>query len=139
MSGESSGEKTEQASAKKLADAFNEGQFAKSAEVQTLFVTTAATATLFSSAKGMWNQMQETAEGIFHGLYTIEVVPSMMASYSTTAASTFTQLVAPTLGAASGAALLAGAMQTKFRLTPKAAELKSVSYTHLTLPTSDLV
>lgn len=124
MSEESSGEKTEQASAKRVADAFAEGQFAKSAEVQTLVVTSAATVALFASAKGMWNQMQETTEGILHGLHTIEVVPNMMASYATTAASSFSQLVTPTLSAATGAALLAGATQTRFRFTPKAAELK---------------
>lgn len=124
MSEQSSGEKTEQASAKKLGDAFSEGQFAKSAEIQTLFVTSAATMTLFMGAKGMWNQMQETTEGIFTGLNTIEMAPSMMASYSSTAAATFSHLVTPTLAAATGSALLAGAIQTKFRLTPKAAELK---------------
>ncbi len=124
MSEESAGEKTEQASAKRVADAFAEGQFAKSAEVQTLVVTSAAATALFASAKGMWNQMQETAEGILHGLHTIEVVPSMMSSYATTAASSFSQLVTPTLTAATGGALMAGAMQTKFRFTPKAAELK---------------
>ncbi len=124
MSDESAGEKTEQASAKKLADAFAQGQFAKSAEIQTLVVTTAAATTLFASAKGMWNQMQETTEGIFHGLHTIEVIPGMMSTYAATAASSFSQLVTPTLGAATGGALLAGAMQTRFRFTPKAAELK---------------
>ena len=124
MSEQSAGEKTEQASAKKVSDAFSEGQFAKSAEIQTLFVTSAATMTLFMGAKGMWNQMRETTEGLFKGLNTIEVVPSMMSSYSSTAASTFSQLVTPTLTAAAGSALLAGAMQTKFRLTTKVTELK---------------
>ena len=124
MADSAAGEKTEQATAKKQADAFSEGQFAKSAEVQTLLVTSGATLTLFMGAKGMWKQMQEVAEGLFHGLNTIEVTPSVMGSYVTTAAGTFTGLVGPTLGAATGSAILAGVIQTKFRFTPKVTELK---------------
>ena len=119
MAEQPTGEKTEQASEKKLNDAFENGQFPRSTEVQTLAVTSGASLALFMGADGIWNDIRLTTEGLFNGLTSIDVDPSVMSSYAKTSAATITGMVGPTVAAATGSALLAGAMQTRFQLTPK--------------------
>ena len=54
MSNEQAGEKTEQATPKKLQDSFNQGQFAKSAEIQTLLVTAGGLGSLMMVGPEIW-------------------------------------------------------------------------------------
>ena len=56
MSNEQAGEKTEQATPKKLQDSFNQGQFAKSAEIQTLLVTAGGLGSLMMVGPEIWEQ-----------------------------------------------------------------------------------
>jgi len=57
---EHSGEKTEQATPKRLEEAYNKGQIARSREVQTAFVLVAALVALAFSGGEMWRLMANT-------------------------------------------------------------------------------
>src|SRR5665213_2036746 len=60
MADESIGEKTEQATPRKLEDAIKKGQIARSAEVQTVFVLMGALAALTFAGREIWAQLVDT-------------------------------------------------------------------------------
>ena len=123
MSDQQSGEKTEQASAKKLQDAFNKGQFAKSPEIQTLFVTGAGMLSLMMVGPAMWQQAAMIMTSMFTELNSIQLKQEFMQEYMQTSGTTFMKMVAPVVGAAALGGVLAGVSQTKFRLTLEAVDL----------------
>lgn len=123
MSEQQSGEKTEQASAKKLQDAFNKGQFAKSPEIQTLFVTGAGMLSLMMVGPALWQQAAMIMTSMFTELNSIQLKQEFMQEYMQTSATTFMKMVGPVVGAAALGGILAGVSQTKFRLTLEAVDL----------------
>jgi len=120
---EQAGEKTEQASAKKMQDAFNQGQFAKSAEIQTLFVTGAGAFSMMMMGPAIWQESARIMTSLFTELNSIELKQEFMQDYVTTSGTTFMKMVAPVVGAAALGGVMAGVSQTKFRLTLEAANL----------------
>jgi flagellar biosynthetic protein FlhB len=117
---EDTGDKTEQATPKKLEQAHNRGQFAKSPEVQTVFVLMAAMMALKLSGAEIWRLMAHTEVSIFSHLHDTPLTLGAMQGYSINAAMVFGQCVWPILTATMLGGLLAGGLQTRFRTSPEA-------------------
>jgi flagellar biosynthetic protein FlhB len=114
------GEKTEQATPKRLEKAHAQGQFARSAEVQTVFVLMAALTALMFSGGEMWRMMAHTQVAILGHLHDTPVTMGAMQGYAINAALVFGHCVWPVLAATMLAGLLAGGIQTRFRTAPEA-------------------
>lgn len=114
---EDAGEKTEKPSAKRLEEAFAKGQFARSAEVQTVFVLTAALMALMFSGGEMWRLMAHTQVSIFSHLHDTPLRGDSMQRYAINCALVFGHCVWPILAATMTAGLFAGGIQTRFRVT----------------------
>jgi flagellar biosynthesis protein FlhB len=117
---EDTGDKTEQASPKKLEQAHNRGQFAKSAEIQTVFVLLAAMSAIKFSGAETWNLMAHTQIAIFSHLHDTPLTMDAMQGYSANAVLVLLKCVWPVLAATVLGGLLAGGIQTRFRTAPEA-------------------
>jgi flagellar biosynthetic protein FlhB len=117
-------QKTEQATEKKLQDAHERGQFAKSPELLILFTLAAAVGmmafTLQSSARGV----AEYAVGMFTGFAGIKVEINTVNEQMQLALRTLGGALLPVLIATAGAAVLAGSIQSGFRISSKALGVK---------------
>ncbi len=120
MSEETAGEKTEKASPKRLEEAHNKGQFARSPEVQTAFVLVSAVTALMFSGGEMWRLLANTEVSLFSHLHDTPLSLNVMQSYAVNGALLFGQCVWPVLAATVLAGLLAGGFQTRFRTAPEA-------------------
>jgi flagellar biosynthetic protein FlhB len=116
------GDKTEQATPKKLEKAHNKGQFARSREVQTAFVLMAALTALTFSGGEMWRLMANTQVAMFSHLHDTPVTISAMQGYAIRGALVLGGCVWPVLVATLLAGLLAGGIQTRFQTSPEALE-----------------
>jgi flagellar biosynthesis protein FlhB len=117
---EQAGEKTEKASQKRLEEAFNKGQFARSAEVQTAFVLTAAMTALMFSGAEMWRLITTAQVSVFSHLHDTPLSLNAMQGYAVNSLLLFGRCVWPVLAATVTAGLLAGGIQTRFRVAPEA-------------------
>jgi flagellar biosynthetic protein FlhB len=115
-----SGEKTEKATPKRLEDAFNKGQIARSPEVQTVFVLGAAMLALGFSGRETWRIMTETTASMLGHLHNTALTINSMQSYAISAMLVLGQCVGPVLAATVTGGLLAGGIQTRFRTTSDA-------------------
>lgn len=116
--------KTEEATAKRRQEAFDNGQFAQSTDVPVAFSLIAAFIVLLFAAPGVAGRVLEVGAYIFGNLQRFEVSSSGL-QYWIQAAMTFMGALAfPIVGAAIFAGVAAGGLQTGFRLTPKVLELK---------------
>ncbi len=120
MADEQSGEKTEQPSAKRLEEAHKRGQFARSAEVQTVFVLMAALMALMFSGGEMWRLMAQAQVAVFSHLHDTPLTLSSMQGYAIHCALLFGHCVWPILAATMIAGMFAGGIQTRFRTSPEA-------------------
>jgi flagellar biosynthesis protein FlhB len=116
--------KTEEPTAKKLKDAFIEGQFAQSAEIQVTFGLAAAFLTFLFAGQGVVEQMASLSVGILGNLETFDLTETSVASAGREGIVLIGRMLLPLLGAALLAAIIAGGLQTGFRLTPKVLEIK---------------
>ncbi len=114
------GEKTERASLKKLEEAYRKGQFARSAEVQTAFVLMSAMTALMFSGGEMWGLLANTEVSLFSHLHDTPLSLNVMQSYAISSVLLFGRCVWPVLVATVLAGLLAGGIQTRFRVAPEA-------------------
>jgi flagellar biosynthetic protein FlhB len=115
-----SDQKTEQATEKHLADAFDRGQFARSQEIQTAFVLAAVLGALGFTATQTARDLGALAVGIFSQLATLRLQLDTLSTQVTELIVILARLVGPSLLACVIASLLAGGMQSGFRVTPKA-------------------
>lgn len=117
-------QKTEQPTEKRLADAFERGQFAKSHEMTVLFTIVAVIGVLGFTADAAARDIARYAIGIFTGFPLItlqrDTVPVQLGALLLTAG----QALGPLLVACVGAVLLAGGVQSGFRLSPRAMGFK---------------
>lgn len=117
-------QKTEQATEKRLSEAHERGQFAKSHELTVLFAIAAVlgvlTLTLHSAARGV----AEYAIGMFTGFASTTVTRDSVVVQLGDGLWTIARVLVPVLAAVVGATLLASGVQSGFRLTPKAATVK---------------
>ncbi len=119
---DSGGDKTELPTAKRLEEAIKHGQFPRSAEVQTIFVLGAGlTALSFTSAE-IWRQLVLSMTGVFGHLHEWPVTADSLQGYFVGGALTFGHCVWPISVSCLVGALVAGAMQSRFRTASEALE-----------------
>lgn len=114
-----SGERTEQATGKRLEEAIRQGQIARSPEIQTVFVIGAALTALSFSGRETWATLGSLMSGTLAHLHDTPVTFASMQGYFGNAALVVGKCVWPVLAATVLAALLAGGLQTRFRTTPE--------------------
>ena len=120
---EHTGDKTEQATAKRLEQAYNKGQFARSAEVQTVFVLMSALLALTFSGPEIWRVLANSQVAMLSHLHDTPLMVDVMQGYAVRSALVLASCVWPILVATVLAGLLAGGIQTRFRTSPEALEL----------------
>jgi flagellar biosynthetic protein FlhB len=108
------GEKTEQATPRKLEEAIKKGQIARSAEVQTVFVLFGALAALSFTGREIWEQMVNSTVFIFAHLYDTPITTNSLQGYGVAGVLAVVKCVGPILLATGLAGLLAGAIQNRF-------------------------
>src|ERR1700722_8960202 len=123
MADEPSGEKTEQATQKRLEQAFNKGQVARSAEVQTVFVLMAALTAIAFSGGETWRLLAHTQVSIFSHLHDTPIALNVMQGYAINAAMVLGHCVWTVMAATVTGGLLAGGIQTRLRVSPEALQL----------------
>jgi flagellar biosynthetic protein FlhB len=121
---EQAGDKTEQATPKKLEQAHNKGQFARSGEVQTAFVLMAALTALTLSGGEMWRLLASTQVVVLSHLHDTPLTVDAMQGYAIKGALVLGSCVWPVLAATVLAGLLAGGIQTRFRTAPDALDVQ---------------
>lgn len=115
-----SGDKTEQATPKKLEEALKRGQFARSAEVQTVGVLLAAMAALSFAGKEIWDHLMVSMASGLGQLHDLPVTIDAMQSYGVAGAMSLGKCAGPILVAAMLGGLLAGGMQSRFQTASEA-------------------
>jgi flagellar biosynthetic protein FlhB len=120
---EHAGEKTEQATPKRLEQAHAKGQFAKSREVQTAFILMAALMALMLSGPEIWRILGNSLITVLSHLHDTPLTLDAMQGYAITGVLTLGECVWPILAATVLASLLAGGIQTRFSTSPEAMEL----------------
>jgi len=123
MSEAQSGEKTEQATPKKLEEAWKKGQFAKSAEVQTVFVLTSAMLAMMFSGREVWQFMADSQAAMLGHLHDTPVTLDAMQGYAFKSLMVLGHCVWPILAATMVSGLLAGGVQARFRTASEALEV----------------
>lgn len=117
-------QKTEQATEKHLSEAFERGQFAKSPELQVLILLGAALIVLTMTAEAMSREVAEYSIGMFSRFATTVVTRGTAVSLFGEILVTVGQALLPLLGACVIAAVLAGGLQSGFRLSSEVFGLK---------------
>jgi flagellar biosynthesis protein FlhB len=118
------GEKTEQPTPRKIEHAAKRGQIARSAEVQTVFVLTAALLAFKAFGAGLWQRLVIAHSSVFGHLHEIPVTPDTIRGYAIDAAFVFSGCLLPVAIAAALGGLLAGTIQSRFQTAPLALEPK---------------
>ena len=118
------GEKTEQATPRRLEEALKRGQMARSAEVQTVFVLLAGLLAMTLFGHDMWQTLGVATAQLLGHLHSVPVSEGMMQGYAITGSLLMAKCVGPVVIAVILGGLLAGAMQSRFNtaseaLTPK--------------------
>lgn len=117
---EHAGEKTEQPTHRRLEEAARRGQFARSAEVQTIFVLAAGMAALLFTGQETWHSLVSTFSGTLGHLHQFHVSLDQMQGYGILSAVVLTKCVAPVVIATALGGLLAGGIQTRFQTASEA-------------------
>ena len=117
---EQQGDKTEQATPRRLEDAWNKGQFARSSEVQTVFVLFAALTALLFTGQEIWQLLGRLMYGSLAHLHDTSVsfdniVPLIVGVLKVAGA-----CVWPILAATAVGGLLGAGAQSRFRTAPDA-------------------
>jgi flagellar biosynthesis protein FlhB len=117
---EQTGEKTEQPSARRLEDAKNRGQIARSPEVQTAFVLLAMLGAFSFTGRELWQTLAMTLSGSLSHLHDTPLSINAMPGYALHAALLFLRCTGPIVLAAMLGGLLAGGVQNRFNSAPEA-------------------
>ena len=112
---EFAGEKTEQATPRKLEEASKKGQFPRSAEVQTVFVLGGGMLALMLTGGETWRQIVHSFTAVLGHLHEIPLTVDGMQGYFINGALAVAQCVWPVLLATVLGGLLAGGMQSRFQ------------------------
>lgn len=119
---EQAGEKTEQATPKKLQEAIDRGQFPRSPEVQTVFVLLAGLTTLQVIGPDVWQRLCGVFFSILGHLHDIPVTEQRIPSLIVEGTLVMAACVGPVAVACLVAGLLAGAIQSRFTAASEAFE-----------------
>jgi flagellar biosynthetic protein FlhB len=112
---EQTGDKTEQATPKKLEEAIRKGQIARSAEVQTVFVLLAGLCALTFTGKDTWRQFVSALVMTFGHLHDTNLTSTALQGYAISGTLVFLRCVGPVVLATALGGLLAGGIQNKFQ------------------------
>jgi flagellar biosynthetic protein FlhB len=124
MSDTDQDQKTEKPTAKRLSEAADKGQFAKSQELSVLFALAAALAVLGFTATATARTVAEYSVGIFSSFGRSPVELATIPGYLGDVFRTIGTGLIPVLAACVCAALLVGGIQSGFQLSPKAASFR---------------
>ena len=116
--------KTEQPTEKHLNEAWDEGQFARTPDLQVAFVLAAAMTMLAFSGRNYCVEISGIAIGILGHLGRDAFTAQSVAEWAEVAAKTMLGLALPIAVVCAAAGALAGGLQSHFRLTPKVLALK---------------
>ena len=111
---EQNGEKTEQATPKKLEDAIKKGQVARSPEVQTVFVLLGGLAALTFTGKDTWQQFVSATVMTFSHLHDTALTSNALQGYAISGTLVLLRCAGPVVLATAIGGLLAGSIQNKF-------------------------
>lgn len=117
---ESAGEKTEQPSHRKLEAAWSKGQFARSPEIQTVFVLGAGFLGLMFSGREAWRVLSESLSMTLGHLHEVPMTRNAMQGYVIQGALVVGKCVWPVMAAVVVGGLLAGGGQSRFRTASEA-------------------
>jgi flagellar biosynthetic protein FlhB len=120
---EFAGEKTEQATPKRLEEAWKKGQFARSPEVQTVFVLMAAMMAMMFTGAEVWKLMANAEVAMLGHLHDTPVTLGALQGYALNGILVLGHCVWPVLAATVMAGLLAGGLQNRFRTASEALEV----------------
>jgi flagellar biosynthetic protein FlhB len=118
------GLQTEQPTEKRLREAVAEGNFAKTPDIQTVFVLTAAFSVISFYGREQAEQVASMAVGIFGGLARYQINVEGVQDWATIGASNMLGLVLPMCVTCAVAGVLGAGLQSRFQLSPKVLELK---------------
>ena len=121
---EHAGEKTEQASPKRLEEAIKRGQIARSPEIQTVLVVLAGWAALRLTGESIWNTLGLSLTGILGHLHEIPLTHEGLQRNAIQCALVFGAVAGPVLLATLVSGMLAGAVQNRFQATPEALSVR---------------
>ncbi len=121
---EDTGDKTEQPTGRHLDEAWNKGQFARSAEIQTVCVVMAGTAALLFAGAQTWGQMHQLLASNLGHLHDLPVTLVSMQGYAISSAIFLAQCAGPVMITCLLAALVAGSVQSRFRTTTEVLEIQ---------------
>ena len=117
---EHAGEKTEQATPRRLEEAIKRGQFPRSAEVQTVFVLLAGLAALKMTGPDLWRRMVLAQTSILGHLHDLPLTVDAIPGYAARAAVVVCGCLAPVVLATLIGGLLAGGIQNRFQTASEA-------------------
>ena len=114
MADESTGEKTEQPTPRRLEDAIKKGQIARSAEVQTVFVLLGALAALTFAGREIWAQLVGAIVLTLGHLHDTTITADSLQGYGVSGVYVLLKCVGPVVMATALAGLIAGGIQNRF-------------------------
>jgi flagellar biosynthetic protein FlhB len=117
---EQAGEKTEKPTGKRLEDALNRGQIARSGEVQTVFVLGGAMLALGLTGGEIWRTLGASCAMTLGHLHDTPMTINGMQGSALKGALVLGHCVWPIMAATVTGGLLAGGIQTRFRASPEA-------------------
>jgi flagellar biosynthetic protein FlhB len=117
---EHAGEKTEQATPRKLEESWKKGQFARSSEVQTVTVVLASVFALLFTMPETWGRLVGALTSVLSHLHDTPLTTNSLPGYAAASAMLFGQCVWPVALAAVLAGLLAGGVQSRFQTASEA-------------------
>jgi flagellar biosynthesis protein FlhB len=118
------GDKSEQPTEKRLREAHAEGQFARSPEINIVFVLAAALGVMAFTLREQVVRIVEISVNVFSHLGQYSFESQVIGEWSRISVGEILQLVIPMGATCAAAGVLAGTMQTRFQFTPKALEVK---------------
>jgi flagellar biosynthetic protein FlhB len=120
MAEQSSGEKTEQPTQRKLDEAIKHGQTPRSSEVQTVFVMFGGVAALTFCGRETWRLFVNTGVQTFSHLHDTSVTADSLQGYGVLAALMVLKCAGPFVLITMLAGLIAGAVQNRFQTASEA-------------------
>jgi flagellar biosynthetic protein FlhB len=118
------GLQTEQPTEKKLRDAVAEGNFAKTPDIQTVFVLTAAFGVVAFYGREQTEAVASLTVGIFAGLARYEITPAAFGDWAMLCGQTMLGFILPMCLTCTIASVVACGLQSRFQLSPQVAEFK---------------
>ncbi len=124
MGNNHTGEKTEQPTPRRLEEAIKQGQFPRSAEVQTVFVLIGGMIALKFVGANVWQQLVNVQTSVLGHLHEVPLTFDAMQGYAITAAMVFAACAGPVVVGTAAGGLIAGGIQNRFQTASEALEPK---------------